>query len=153
MSNYEIHFWLEIQILLIKNEWNLPSLSLALFFFNHIGFRTMCIHFISSSLFYPLPKGKSLILMWCTCIRKKWGHLFQTLRLKYRSCCIKARSLIKYICTLIFDMQFDNIYQANCVLGYHSTEFMSSYRPVSDAWPAKVARENATWGQTVLSIV
>ena len=26
-------------------------------------------------------------------------------------------------------------------LGYHSTEFMSSYGPVSDAWPAKVAIE------------
>ena len=31
-----------IQILHIKNEWNLPSLSLILFFFNHIEFRTMC---------------------------------------------------------------------------------------------------------------
>ena len=34
MSNYEINFWLWNQILHIKNEWNLPSLSLALFFFN-----------------------------------------------------------------------------------------------------------------------
>ena len=31
------------------------------------------------------------------------------------------------------------MYQANCVLGYNSIEFRSSYGPVSDAWPAKVA--------------
>ena len=31
-----------MQVLHIKNEWNLPSLSLALLFFNHIEFRTMC---------------------------------------------------------------------------------------------------------------
>ena len=37
MSSYEINF----QILHIKNEWNLPSLSLVLFFFNHFEFWTM----------------------------------------------------------------------------------------------------------------
>ena len=36
MSNYEINFWLWIQILHIKNEWILPSLSLALFFCSFI---------------------------------------------------------------------------------------------------------------------
>ena len=41
----------------IKNEWNLPSLSLALFFFNHIEFWTMCfiranLDTISEILFY-----------------------------------------------------------------------------------------------------
>ena len=43
MSNYKINFdYKLIQILNIKYEWNLPSLSLALFFFNHIEFRKMC---------------------------------------------------------------------------------------------------------------
>ena len=40
MSNYEINFLLQIQILHIKIEWNLPSLSLALFFFIHNEFLT-----------------------------------------------------------------------------------------------------------------
>ena len=40
MSNHEIDFWQYIQILHIKNEWNLCSLSLALFFFNHNEFWT-----------------------------------------------------------------------------------------------------------------
>ena len=41
MSNYEIIFLSWIHILHFKYVWNLPSLSLAWFFFNHIEFRTM----------------------------------------------------------------------------------------------------------------
>ena len=43
MSNYEIDFWWWIHILHFKYVWNLPTLSLAWFFFFHIEFRTMCI--------------------------------------------------------------------------------------------------------------
>ena len=63
MSNYEIDFWLWIQILLIKNELNLPSLSSWLkFFFNHIGFWTMWVQTkkvqskIPKSLIFELHK-------------------------------------------------------------------------------------------------
>ena len=38
------NFWLWIHILHFKYVWNLPTLSLALFFINHIEFRTMCMH-------------------------------------------------------------------------------------------------------------
>ena len=43
MSNYEIDFWWWIHILHFKYVWNLPTLSLAWFFFFHIEFRTMCV--------------------------------------------------------------------------------------------------------------
>ena len=45
MSNYEINFLSWIHILNFKYVWNLPSLSLAWFFFNYIEFRTMCVTF------------------------------------------------------------------------------------------------------------
>ena len=38
------NFWLWIHILHFNYVWNLPTLSLALFFFNHIEFRTMSMH-------------------------------------------------------------------------------------------------------------
>ena len=41
MSNYEIDFWWWIHILHFKYVRNLPTLSLACFFFFHIEFRTM----------------------------------------------------------------------------------------------------------------
>ena len=43
ISNYEIDFWWWIHILHFKNVWNLPTLSLAWFFFFQIEFRTMCL--------------------------------------------------------------------------------------------------------------
>ena len=43
MSKYEIDFWWWIHILHFKYVWNLPTLSLAWFFFFHIEFRTICL--------------------------------------------------------------------------------------------------------------
>ena len=42
MCNYEINFSLWIYIQNFKVVWNLPSLSLAWFFFNHMESRTIC---------------------------------------------------------------------------------------------------------------
>ena len=77
MSNYEIDFWWWIHILHFKYVWNLPTLSLAWFFFFHIEFRTMwrayCpnmytvaipenLHFASAAFLFPYHlKGVALV--------------------------------------------------------------------------------------------
>ena len=56
MSKEKLNFLLQIQILLFKYEWNLPSLSLAWFFLIQNELRTMWIYYQLSKLFSKMVK-------------------------------------------------------------------------------------------------
>ena len=63
-NNCKINFWFWIHILRFKNLWNLPTLSLALFFLNNIAFWTFLR--IINKISYQWNSPMSLSLNLCT---------------------------------------------------------------------------------------